>query len=342
MSSPQKPPEQNITDIFSILPPELNIKILDRASFPDMRRVISASPTLLNIFQQHRSYLLGHYLQELLAFYGDESILPLAAFTMNLRLLRSRCQQLTPSEVEESLRPAMNSILLLEFTRPPMAGYLNLPLIEKAQKLLPELCRVFEMYQDERAGWHQRIRTSSLGEEDSEDKFRYVERFLRFDCYRNIIYHQNQFLFDGIENIRNTFSHPFLLHPMFPDGWQHRDPCPGAFILDTLLSGHHSLLRRLDQSLASLQPQRLKKHEKWKRDVFPLRRNQWLEGEHWYYKLHLCMGGFPRLILLQSLTPEDFEHYTLEAFYQIFTAKPKPEDWSEQINSFMRLCTNWE
>jgi hypothetical protein len=44
------------------------------------------------------------------------------------------------------------------------------------------------------------------------------------------------------------------------------------------------------------------------------------------------MDGYPRLILLQSLTPEDFEHNTLEAFYQFVTLRLKTDDWAENLD----------
>ncbi|RKK45466.1 hypothetical protein BFJ68_g5214 [Fusarium oxysporum] len=106
-------------------------------------------------------------------------------------------------------------------------------------------------------------------------------------------------------------------------------------IVDAILHGHSRLLSQLDRSLRSLQPEPLKSYETWKRDVLTLRRNQFVNrrsGAKEYYLFHLCMDGYPRLILLQSLTPEDFEHNTLEAFYQFVTLRLKTDDWAEKLD----------
>jgi hypothetical protein len=131
--------------------PELNIKILDQLSLEDMRHLIMASPAVLQSFRRHRSYVVRHHLQGLLQFYLNESMLPLVAFTMCLRLLRSQCQQQTASEVEEILKPWLNAVLLLECTRSPAAGDLNLPMLNIALNLVPELFNSFKLYQNERA-----------------------------------------------------------------------------------------------------------------------------------------------------------------------------------------------
>jgi hypothetical protein len=156
--------------------------------------------------------------------------------------------------------------------------------------------------------------------------------FLRFDCYCNIFYHQSQFLFDGIDYIRNKSFRPFILHPTIRAGPRNRE-FETSGIIDAIFQCHKDLLKQLDHSLRSRQPKPLKRHERWKRDVLTLGRNQFLyrrSAQQWCYIFRLCIDRYPRIFFLQSLTPEDFEHYTLEGFYQIITTKPKTEDWSER------------
>ncbi|KAF4501918.1 hypothetical protein FAGAP_1892 [Fusarium agapanthi] len=68
---------------------------------------------------------------------------------MDLRALRAEFQQLTASALEEKLKPALNSIISQECTRQPSTGYLYLPILEKAQNLVPELFRAFHTHQEQ-------------------------------------------------------------------------------------------------------------------------------------------------------------------------------------------------
>lgn len=321
MTSLQTLQPQGCADFFSALAPELRIEILDRNPLQDMRHLISASPALLSIFQRHRSSLLRHHVQHLLKFYGDESILPFVAFTMDLRALRAESQQLTASELEEKLKPALNSILSQECTRQPTESYPALIVLEKAQNLVPELCRAFCTHQErlhsklllEDAPWHA--------------KFRFIETFLRFDCYCNMFSYRTKSLFSTLEHAKAKFIRPFLHCPAIPIERYPRT------ITCTMFERHRCLISQLDNSLRSRQPKPVERPEIWKHDVSALRRKEFLNRD-WLqeqgYLIHLLMGGYPLFAKLQSLTAEEFERYTLEEFYQVVTAETKGVEWMVQ------------
>ncbi|KAF5566044.1 hypothetical protein FPHYL_3957 [Fusarium phyllophilum] len=323
MTSLQETQHQGCADFFSDLPAELRMEILNQTPLQDIRHLITASPALLRIFQRHRASLLRHHLQDLLHFYGHEIILPFVAFTMDLRALRAQTQHLTASELEEKLKPVLNSIQSQECTKQPSTGYLNLPTLEKAQNLVPELCRAFYTHRERR--FFSSLKCSSnfsLERASWQAKFRFIERFLRFDCYCNIFYCRTHYLFSNLTDLKARFSNPFLHHP----------PSPGRIsyytstIIQTILLGHRDLILQLHRSLRARQPKPLERPEGWKQDLLTLRKDQFLdrcESQEVWYALHLTMGGYPQLAMLKSLTEEEFEHYTLEEFYQVVTADPE-------------------
>ncbi|KAF5578498.1 hypothetical protein FPCIR_11539 [Fusarium pseudocircinatum] len=330
MTSRQETQHQGCTDFFLDLPPELRIEILNQTPLQDIRQFISASPALLGTFQRHRVSLLRHQLQNLLQVYGDERILPFAAFAVDLRALRAECQHLTASELEEKLRPALNSIDSEECIRQPSAGYLDLPTLEKAQSLIPELCLAYHHHQERAPSLTQRPSSQFLLEKAPyDDKFRFVERFLRFDCYCNIFYYGTQSLFSASRHVRTKFSSPFLLDRTSPIATE-RYP---RTIISTIYKGHEDLINRLHRSLLLRQPKPVETPECWKQDVSTLRRNEFLDRSLYQeraYLFHLVLGGHPRFAMLKSLAAEEFEHYTLEEFYRVVTANPKQMEWLNQ------------
>ncbi|KAG5763345.1 hypothetical protein H9Q72_008568 [Fusarium xylarioides] len=330
MTSLQETQHRGCADFFSDLPPELRMEILNQTPLQDIRHLITASPALLRIFQRHRASLLRHHLQDLLRIYGNEIIFPFVAFSMNLRVLRAQNKHLTGSELEEKLKPALNSIQSRECIKQPSTGYLNLPILEKAQNLVPELCRAFHTHRERL--FFSTLESSSdfsLEKASWQIKFKFIERFLRFDCFCNMLYCRTHFLFGNLTDLKRRFSIPFL----------HRPPSPGRFslhpntIIQTILLGHQDLIRQLHRSLQSSQPNPLERPEGWKQDILTLRKDEFLErggSQEMCYVLHLAMGGYPRFAMLKSLTAEEFEHYTLEEFYQVVTADPEREECVEQ------------
>lgn len=149
MTSLQTLQHQGCADFFSALAPKLRIEILDRTPLQDLRHLISASPALLSVFQRHRSSLLGHHVQDLLKFYVDKSLLPFAAITMDLRAIRAEYKDLTVSELEEKLKPALDSVISQEYPKQPTENYPALAVLEMAQNLVPELCRAFDTWSGE-------------------------------------------------------------------------------------------------------------------------------------------------------------------------------------------------
>ncbi|KAF5977921.1 hypothetical protein FCOIX_6253 [Fusarium coicis] len=325
MTSRQEAQHQRCEDFFSDLPPELRMEILNHTALQDIRHLISASPALLRIFQRHRASLLRHHMQELLQSYGDQRILPFVAFTVDLRTLRAQSQHLTASELEEKLKPALNSIESQECIRQPIAGYLDLPTLEKAQNLVPELCLAHHHHHECPHTSTQRPSSHFLLEKaPCYHKFRFVERFLRFDCYCNMFYYRTQSLFSPLNDVKTKFSSPFLHHP---DVSVERFP---NTIIYTIFQRHRDLISRLDRCLRSRQPTLVEAPDSSKQDVSALRIREFLGRnmlQEAAYVLHLLMGGYPRFAMLNSLTAEEFEHYTLEEFYKVITAIPKVEEW---------------
>ncbi|KAF5594353.1 uncharacterized protein FSUBG_9455 [Fusarium subglutinans] len=322
MTSPQETQHQGCADFFSELPPELRMEILNQTPIQDIRLLISASPALLRIFQRHRASLLRHHLQYLLRFYGDKSILPFVVFTMDLRALRAQSQHLTASELEEKLKPALNSIQSRKCTRQPSAGYLDFQILEKAQNLVPELCRAFDTHQEGPYNSTPRPSSHFLLEEASwQVKFTFIEKFLRFDCYCNMFYYRTQSLFSISNRVETKLESPLLHHAT---NSVERFP---RTIISTLFKGYQDLISRLDYSLRSRQPNPGDTPESPNQNISTLQRNEFLDRDmpqEQSYLSHLIMGGYPLFEKLQSLTAEEFEHYTLKEFYQVVTVKLTP------------------
>ncbi|KAF5978741.1 hypothetical protein FBULB1_6058 [Fusarium bulbicola] len=322
MTSPQETQHQGCADFFSELPPELRMEILKQTPLQDIRRLISASPALLRIFQKHRASILRHHLQDLLQFYGDKSILPFVVFTMDLRALRAQSQHLTASELEEKLKPALNSIQSRKCTRQPSTGYLDFRILEKAQNLVPEHCRAFYAYQEGPYNSAPRPSSHFLLEKASwQVKFTFIERLLRFDCFCNMFYYRTQSLFSLSNRGETKLQSPLLHHP---NNSVERFP---RTIISTLFKGYEDLINRLDSSLRSRQPNPVDTPDSTKQDISTLRRNEFLDRgmpQEQSYVTHLILGGYPLFAKLQSLTAEEFEHYTLKEFYQVVTVEPTP------------------
>ncbi|KAF5588158.1 hypothetical protein FPANT_6690 [Fusarium pseudoanthophilum] len=323
MTSLQETQHQGCEDFFSALPPEMRLEILKQTTLQDIRHLISASPALLRTFRRHRASLLRHHMQELLQVYGDERILPFVAFTMDLRALRAKSQHLTPSELEEKLKPALNSIESQECIRQPTTGYLDLPTLEKAQNLVPELCLAYRHHQEKHHTLTQRPRSHFLLEKaPCYHKLRFIEGFLRFDCYCNMFWYRNKSLFSTLNDVKTKFSSPFLHHP---------DPSVERFpntIISTICKGYRDRINQLHLPLLPRHLDPVDTPENW-----TLRRDKFLDQcvfPEAAYFLHLLIGGYPRFAMLKSLTAEEFERYIHEDFYQFITANPKAGQWINQ------------
>ncbi|KAF5639233.1 hypothetical protein F52700_4085 [Fusarium sp. NRRL 52700] len=329
MTPLQETQHYSCEDIFSDLPPELRMEILNQTPLQDIRHLISASPALLPMFQTYRASLLGHHLQDLLEFYGDESVLPFVAFTMDIRALRAQSQHLTASELEEKLKPALDSIQSEECIGQPPTGYLHLPILEKAQNLVPELCHAFHNHQERPYSSTPRPISHFLLEKASwQVKFTFIERFLRFDCYCNLFYYRTESLFSTSNDIKTKLRSPILHHPAIIS--VERFP---STIVATILHGCQMLLNLLDHYIRTRQPEPIDTPEKWNQDVLTMRRNGFVnrsaqQSQSIYF--HLALGGFPLFAKLQCLKPEEFERYALEEFYQVVNAHPNPMEWSDR------------
>ncbi|RKL41206.1 hypothetical protein BFJ72_g5634 [Fusarium proliferatum] len=321
MTSLQTLQHQGCADFFSALAPKLRIEILDRTPLQDLRHLISASPALLSVFQRHRPSLLGHHVQDLLKFYVDKSLLPFAAITMDLRAIRAEYKDLTVSELEEKLKPALDSVISQEYPKQPTENYPALAVLEMAQNLVPELRRAFDTYQ-ENVGSKRLLEDAPW-----EAKFTFIEDFLRLDCYCNIFYYRTEFLFSTLNHAKKRFTRPFLYHPRAPV-----EKYPWTFMC-TMLKRYRGRITRLGDSLRSRQPKPVEGPGTWTQDVSALQVKEFLHRDgiqQHFYVIHLLMGGYPHFAKLQSLTAEEFERYTLEEFYRVVIAEPKGEEWMTQ------------
>ncbi|CCT72056.1 uncharacterized protein FFB20_05672 [Fusarium fujikuroi] len=129
---------------------------------------------------------------------------------MDLRAIRAEYKDLTVSELEEKLKPALDSVISQEYPKQPTENYPALVVLEMAQNLVPELCRAFDTYQE-------KVGSKRLLEDVPwQAKFTFIEDFLRLDCYCNIFYYRTEFLFSTLNHAKKRFKRPFLYHPGAP------------------------------------------------------------------------------------------------------------------------------
>lgn len=86
----------------------------------------------------------------------------------------------------------------------------NLPILVASTGLIPEVCKVFEGL---RGYWWEA--DVSLSKFLSHNRWIFVESFLRYECFCNISYESEGFLFQNMFDFKHIFFKPFLMNTSF-------------------------------------------------------------------------------------------------------------------------------
>ncbi|KAF5967139.1 urg3 [Fusarium coicis] len=134
----------------------------------------------------------------------SDAAIPLLILVIRLRKLRSKLRGKPRAEIETEIDPILTSALSEDCMEMPPQWESHLPILAAATDLIPELCDIFEIRLESR--WEERI---PLRKFSSYHTWLFVESFLRYECFCNISYGSQGFLFQNIFDFKHIFIKPF-------------------------------------------------------------------------------------------------------------------------------------
>ncbi|KAF5643400.1 uracil catabolism 4 [Fusarium tjaetaba] len=219
MSQQQEPPPQAV-DGFSRLPMEMNVQIMMLLNPQQLLSLISASPAVRRHFLgDHRASIMKPHLTIIYKYYGHPANIPLIVFLTRVRALRARLKGRPRSEIENALHPILTSVLSHDIMSMPPEWEFNLHIVAAAKGLIPEICHVFNKW------WKKWWTGPKIGKTPPQHIWIFVECFLRFECFCNISYVPDGFLFQDMLDFKHIFLHRFQTDSAFspsdlrPWGW---------------------------------------------------------------------------------------------------------------------------
>ncbi|KAF5253149.1 hypothetical protein FANTH_1980 [Fusarium anthophilum] len=324
-------------DQFGTLPLELNVNIMTLLTLDDLLSLTRASPAALR--------LLTH-----------------------LRYLRSRLKGKSRLEVEKQLKPVSDSILLLAFMDIPSGWDSNLQAFIAAQKLIPELWAVFDI-------WKNRIPSESPDQELDKiprwECWRFVESFLRFECGCCLLYHPEGFMFQDMLQLQHVFLKPLasatettvpsdlrpwgLVEEMIKElmigvYWtDKRSRVPIEFNFrapNYFRSWFEAIIKGVDRSLHRQRG----RAKKGRTELTPsveeseiLRFLQRKRSEHRYLCYHLTLQGNTLLDHLLALTPQDLNDYILDTYLSVAACPVEHEPkYHPDLEEMKFIEENWQ
>ncbi|KAF5712395.1 uracil catabolism 4 [Fusarium mundagurra] len=195
-------------DGFSRLPMEMNIQIMMFLDPQGLLSLTGASPTVRRQFlvEYHESILKPH-LKRIRKYYGHPASIPLIILLTHLRTLRARLKGKPRTELENELDPILTSVLSHDIIKMPPQWESDLLILGAATSLIPEIRHVFSTW---RTRWNGSGR--ELREAPPRETWIFVECFLRFECFCNIAYEPQGFLFQNMFNYKNIFLQSFRMN----------------------------------------------------------------------------------------------------------------------------------
>ncbi|KAG5803417.1 hypothetical protein H9Q74_014029 [Fusarium xylarioides] len=195
-------------DHFGTLPLELNVNIMSLLTLDDLLSLTRASPAESRYFRQDHSFILKSHLRRIYDYFRDSAAIPLLKLLTRLRSLRHRLKGKSRIEVEKQLQPVLDSILFLDFMDIPSGWESNLQALIAANNLIPELRGIFDIWKNR---WFQsNTPDKELDKVPRWECWRFVESFLRFECYCCLLYDPEGFLFQDMLQVKHVFLKPLV------------------------------------------------------------------------------------------------------------------------------------
>lgn len=208
--SEQRDPTPQGFDPFGRLPIEMNVKIMLLLGIDELLSLTRASPTIWQHFRADHAVILRSHLPRIYNHYGHPAAIPLLILVIRLRKLRSKMRGKPRAEIETKTDPILTSALSEDCMEMPPQWEPHLPILAAATDLIPELCDIFEMRIESR--WEERI---PLRKFSPYHTWLFVESFLRYECFCNISYGSEGFLFQNIFDFKHIFIKHFLVKTRF-------------------------------------------------------------------------------------------------------------------------------
>ncbi|KAF5559039.1 uracil catabolism 4 [Fusarium mexicanum] len=318
MSEPRDPTPQGF-DPFGRLPIEMSVKIMLLLGTDELLSLTRASPTAWQHFRADHEFILRSHLPRIYNHYGHPAAIPWLMLLTRLRELRVQLKGNTNREMEDRLDPFLSSILSRNFMEMPSEWESNLPILAAATGLLPEIRHVFNEWA---------MSNKNLDEIFQRDTWIFIESFLRYECFCNIAYGPEGFLFRNIFDLKHVFFKPLSIvdSPSLGDlpHWdqvgpiisnhdnkifrEHMRSYGHTFNAPFYLEWHYErqIFNTVERTLRSKLPITEKARRELSRATKELEILDVLEKkgtEQKYFGYHLCLQGNSLLTRLLELSP---------------------------------------
>ncbi|WKT50660.1 hypothetical protein QSH57_015630 [Fusarium oxysporum f. sp. vasinfectum] len=323
-----------------------------------------ASPTAWQHFRADHAFILKSHLLPIYNHYGHPAAIRLLMLLTRLRALRAQLRGKPRAEVEKKLDPIHTSLLSQHFVELPFEWESNLPILVMASDFIPEMQDVFRAWKG--IFYHYE---RDLGKLPRRQTWIFVESFLRYECFCNLSYHPEGFLFRNMFNSKHFILKPFLGNDnAFPRDLRASteaeariiDVYTGDLFTDWRVSPtlncsfntpHYfvqwfaSVLKSVDESLLSKVPKTTKYR---KRRSVTAKRSQILrfvqrkDIENEYFSYHLALQGNVLLTHILSLNHRARNNYVVRAYSSFLASQPPSEPICPPDLEEMRcIMRNW-
>lgn len=220
--SQQRESSPRALDGFSRLTMEMNIQIMMLLDPQQLLSLTAASPAVRRHFLgDHRESIMKPHLQLIYKYYSHPASIPLIVLLSRLRALRARLRGRPKSEIEHELKPILTSVLSHDIMIMPSQWQSNLHIVTAAIGLIQEISHLFNR-------WRRKYGmgpANELSKAAPRHTWIFVESFLRFECFSNICYEPEGFLFQNMCNFKHIFLQKFQVNialsssDLRPWGW---------------------------------------------------------------------------------------------------------------------------
>ncbi|KAG5748481.1 hypothetical protein H9Q70_008857 [Fusarium xylarioides] len=358
MMSEQRDPTPQGFDPFGRLPIEMNVKIMLLLCIDELLSLTRASPTVWQHFRADHAIILRSHLPRIYNHYGHPAAIPLLILAIQLRKLRAKLRGKPRAEIENKLDPILTSVLSEDCMEMPPQWESHLPILAATKGLIPELCNTFKMRLT--YSWDRGL---SLTELPPYHTWVFVESFLRYECFCNISYASEGFLFQNMFDFKHIFLKPFLVKTSFSPSelraWGQTEqmvkPCDMMFnewcqwsqspmnnfefeAPEFYLRQFRLVLQRVRELLLSKSP-RSAKSGKRLLNILLIRRDGY---RHFLY--HLSLQGNTLLAHLASLKrPGELESCIVAEHTSFLASQPGPDStYPSDLEDIEFMNTGWE
>ncbi|KAF5602471.1 uracil catabolism 4 [Fusarium pseudocircinatum] len=356
--SKQRDPTPQGLDPFGRLPIELNVKIMLLLGIDELFSLTRASPTVWQHFRADHAIILRSHLRQIYNHYGHPAAIPLLILFIRLRKLREKLRGKPRAEIENKLDPILASVLFKDCMEMPAQWESHLPILVAARDLIPELCNTFEIRS--KYSWQRGL---SLMELLPYHTWVFVESFLRYECFCNISYASEGFLFQNMFDFKHIFLKPFLVRTNFspselrawgqdermvkPYDMTFNEWCQWSWsptnhfrfdAPDFYIQQSRWILQRLRESLLSKSPRSTKSGKR----LLNILMIQGTGYQHFCY--HLSLQGNALLTHLESLKrPGELESYIIAEHTSFLSSQPRRDSiYPSDLEDIEFMNTGWE